>query len=139
MQRGEELPRHVVFGAASGDVEVEQARQGQVDLSHLVEVDPIAQPAQTFDVALLQRQGSGLGQGAPDVPIELPERGSRFDLGLASWFEAGQASRAVKKWVDMRHGHNCVMRHVPAERRGDIGLAEVAFEWVDSTFLDSTA
>src|SRR5699024_7369329 len=105
-------------GPAGGDVEIEQTRQRQVDLGHLVEVDPIAEAAQPFDVALLERKGSGLGERAPDLTVEFPERGRRVGFAATGGAESGEPARAVQLRIDCAHAPHCVTRHVLLRRRG---------------------
>ena len=64
-----------------GDVEVEQPRQRQVDRSHLVEVDVVAEAADGVELLERQRQRRVRAQGRPVVAVELDVR---RDLALCA-------------------------------------------------------
>ncbi|GAA3057834.1 hypothetical protein GCM10020000_45660 [Streptomyces olivoverticillatus] len=61
-EEGVQRPAQLPGGA---HVEVEQARERQVDVADLVQVDDVAETAQPFDLLGGQRQRGVLAQGAP--------------------------------------------------------------------------
>ena len=67
----EEGGRHVVQLSRRADVEVEQSRQREVDLLHLVEVDGVAEAPQAGQVVLVEVEGVVLAKARPRRPVEL--------------------------------------------------------------------
>jgi hypothetical protein len=72
------LPQELLLGAverARGlDVQAEQARQRQVDLLHLVEVELVTEAADPLDLELGERLVGVRAELGPGVPVELDVR-----------------------------------------------------------------
>ena len=81
-QRAEEGRRHLLEVLLGRHVEVQQAREREVDLGDLVERHPVVDAPQVFEVVLAQRQGRGGSQDRPLLPAEgqVPRDGHRRRL-----------------------------------------------------------
>ena len=104
----EEVARHLVELAGRADIEVEQAREGEVDLLDLVEVDAVTEAAQAREVGVIEVERVVLAQPGPRGPVEL-DVGRRDDGAVGAVVAVAPAARVPAGTVGwLRHArHSC--------------------------------